>query len=154
MTEAGREMKTCGTAEFSFVWPVYAAPIRDDLLLGCDLIGEMNITVNTKRGIQVEDKWIDCEVISSHDSTAQMKVARAVTVPAKSEFIMRGHCNAAIAIQNQTFVFEATKEAHEKLFIARSVLQPTSNKIPVKIINHRSTPVKLRGDLYWVPFSQ
>ena len=112
VADAGREMKTCGIAEvefsigdYSFIWPVYVALIRDDLLLGCDLIDEMNITVNTKRGIQIEDKWIDCEVIRSHDSTAQVKVSRAVTVPANSEFIMRGQCNSAITQENCTCIF-------------------------------------------------
>ena len=154
VAEAGREMKTCGIAEvefsigdYSFIWPVYVAPIRDDLLLGCDLLDEMNITVNTKRGIQIEDKWIDCEVIRSHDSTAQVKVARAVTIPANSEFVMRGHCNSAIAQNSNTFIFEAAEEAQEKILIARSVTQPISNKIPVKMINHRSTPVKLKKGL-------
>ena len=154
VADAGREMKTCGIAEvefsigdYSFIWLVYVAPIRDDLLLGCDLIDEMNITVNTKRGIQIEDKWIDCEVIRSHDSTAQVKVSRAVTVPANSEFIMRCQCNSAITQENCTCIFEATEEAQEKLLIARSVMQPISNKIPVKLINHRSTPVKLKKGL-------
>ena len=148
MAEAGREKKTSGIAEVEL--SIHLASLccpNYDLLLGCDLKDEMNITVNTKRGIQIEDKWIDCEVIRSHDSTAQVKVARAVTIPANSKFVMRGHCNSAIAQENITFIFEAAEEAQEKILIARSVTQPISNKIPVKMINHSSTPMKLKKGL-------
>ena len=70
VAEAGREMKTCGMTdvefkigEYNFTWPVYVAPIRDEILLGCDVIDAMDITVSTKRGIQIKDSWVDCEVI-------------------------------------------------------------------------------------------
>ena len=63
VAEAGKETITCGIidvnfklGEFEFTWPVYVAPIRDDILLGCDIIDEMDITVNTKCGIQVKDQ--------------------------------------------------------------------------------------------------
>ena len=75
-------MKTCGVidvefkiGEKHFIWPIYVAPIRNEILLGCDLINEMDITLNTKRGLQVGEGWIECEVIRSHDSTAEVKVA-------------------------------------------------------------------------------
>ena len=82
-------MGTCGTidvqfklGEFEFTWPVYVAPIRDDILLGCDIIDEMDITVNTKRGLQVRDQWVECEIIRSHDTAGPVKIARAITIPA------------------------------------------------------------------------
>ena len=100
VAEAGKEMTTCGTidanfklGDFEFTWPVYVAPIRDDILLDCDIIDEMDITVNTKRGIQVNDQWVECEIIRSRDTQGSVKVTRAVTVPAASEFIMTGSCS-------------------------------------------------------------
>ena len=50
----GKQLKIL-IGEFEFTWPVYVTPIRDDMVLGCDLIDELSITVSTKRGIQVKD---------------------------------------------------------------------------------------------------
>lgn len=151
VAEAGREMKTCGIidvdfeiGEYKFSWPVYVAPIRDEILLGCDLIDEMDITVTTKRGIQIKDTWVDCEVIRIHENTGQVKVSRAVTVPASSEFIMTGICDTERESENQTYIFEASEEARTKLLIARSVIKIKSNRIPVKMINPNVSPIKLK----------
>ena len=160
VAEVGREMKTCGVidvefkiGEKHFIWPVYVASIRDEILLGCDLIDKMDITLNTKRRLQLGEEWVECEVICSHDSTAEVKVARAVTIPAQSELIMTGRCNSVLEIENMTYLFEATDEAKEVVMIARSVIKPVSNKIPVKMMNHSSAPIRLKRDLYWEHYS-
>ena len=85
---------------------MYVAPIGDDILLGCDIIDEMDITVNTKRGIQVKDQWVECEITRSHDTVGPVKIARAVTVPALSEFIMTANCSVKPNDDRQTFLFE------------------------------------------------
>ena len=36
-----------------FTWPVQVAPIADNLLLGCDLFHEKNITLNSRQGLQL-----------------------------------------------------------------------------------------------------
>lgn len=43
-----------------FTWPVYIAPIGNEMLLGCDIIDEWDITVNTwsKGAILMDGKWI------------------------------------------------------------------------------------------------
>lgn len=55
VAEAGMKISTFGTihvqfklSEFEFTWSVYVAAIRDDILLGCDIIDEMDVTINTK----------------------------------------------------------------------------------------------------------
>ena len=151
VAEAGKEMNTCGTfdanfklGEFEFNWPVYVAPIGDDILLGCDIIDEMDITVNTKRGIQVKDQWVECEIIRSHDAVGPVKIARAVTVPALSEFIMTANCSVKPNDDRQTFLFEASEMAKENLLIARSLVSPRTGIVPVKVINQSACPVKLK----------
>ena len=151
VAEAGREMGTCGVmdanfklGDFEFTWPVYVAPIRDDILLGCDIIDEMDITVNTKRGIKVREQLVECEVIRSHDTAGQVKVSRAVTVPAASEFIMTGQCDTLPVDEEHVLMFEASEEARQRLLIARSVIKPTSTKIPIKMINQSASPIKLK----------
>ena len=53
-------MKTCGVidadfkiGDYKFTWPVNVAPIRDKILLGCDVTEAMDITGSTKCGIQI-----------------------------------------------------------------------------------------------------
>ena len=151
VAEAGKEMSTCGTidvqfklGEFEFTWPVYVAPIRDDILLGCDIIDEMDITVNTKRGIQVRDQWVECEIIRSHDTAGPVRIARAITVPALSEFVMTGNCSVKQDEPEQAFLFEASGKAKMNLLIARSLVNPKNGKIPIKVINQNSYPVRLK----------
>ena len=47
-----------------FTWPVYIAPIGDEMLLGCDVIDEWDITVNTrsKEAIQIGGEWVKCKI--------------------------------------------------------------------------------------------
>ena len=68
VAEAGKKMTTSGIADIEiqigslkFEWPIYIAPIGDDLLLGCDVIYEKDITINTRRGLEVLEEWIECE---------------------------------------------------------------------------------------------
>ncbi|CAC5383460.1 unnamed protein product [Mytilus coruscus] len=69
VAKEGEKMSATGITEMEmslgplrFTWPVYVAPLNGDLLLGCDIIDKMDITVNTKRGIQIKDIWYPCEV--------------------------------------------------------------------------------------------
>ena len=149
VAEAGKKMTTCGTfdaqfklGEFEFEWPVYVAPIGDDIILGCDIIDEMDITVNTKRGIQVRDQWVECEIARSHDTVGPVIIARAVTVPAMSEFVMTASCD--MKQNHEALLFEADETAKENLLIARSLVNPQTGKVPVKVINQSSSPVKLK----------
>ncbi|CAG2202544.1 unnamed protein product [Mytilus edulis] len=78
VAEAGKQMGTKGVAavtltlgDSQFVWDVYVAPIGDDLLLGCDVLDEMDITVNSRKGIQLNGKWIECEVKRKSDLIAR-----------------------------------------------------------------------------------
>ena len=71
VADENTRMSTTGIANVNmtiggncFTWPVYIAPISDEMLLGCDVIDELDITVNTrsKEAIQIGGQWIKCEV--------------------------------------------------------------------------------------------
>jgi hypothetical protein len=58
VAEARRKMTTSGVADIKiqigllkFELPIYVAPIGDDLLFGCDVIYDKDITINTRRGL-------------------------------------------------------------------------------------------------------
>ncbi|CAC5380864.1 unnamed protein product [Mytilus coruscus] len=79
VAEAGKNLTTRGITEVevnlgseTFKWPVYVAPIGDTMLLGCDLIDEMNITINPKQGLQFNGQWIECETKRQTDGVARV----------------------------------------------------------------------------------
>ena len=81
-------MSTTGIAKVNmtiggncFTWPVYIAPIGDEMLLGCDVIDEWDITVNTrsKEAIQIDGKWIKCE----WDITVNTRSKEAIQIDGK-----------------------------------------------------------------------
>lgn len=72
--EAGKNMETHGIGtmkiklgSLNFTWEMYVVPISDDVLLGCDIVDEMDITINVKKGIQLDGQWINCEVNRNTD---------------------------------------------------------------------------------------
>lgn len=149
--EAGKQIKTLVMTdvifkikETTFEWPVYVAPIQVDILLGCDIIDDENITINTKKGIQIDDLWIDCEVTRTKVKPSPVAVYRAVTIPAYSEFIMQGVCNEITEEERTTYLFESTDEMKDRLMIARSAISPDSNKIPIRIMNTSQRLIKLK----------
>ena len=95
VAEAGKQMSTRGITELditlgneTFTWPVYVAPIGDSILLGCDLIAEKDITINSKRGLQLGGQWIECETSRSIDGVARVRTDEPVTKPANSEVVI------------------------------------------------------------------
>jgi predicted aspartyl protease len=65
VAEAGKQISSIGIVEVDiqlgnekFIWPVYVAPIGECVLLGCDIIDEKDITINSKRGLQLGGQWI------------------------------------------------------------------------------------------------
>lgn len=62
-----------------------------DFLLVCDMVDELDITINSKRGIQIDEKWIDCDVERETDEKlARVVLTENVTIPANSEIILSG----------------------------------------------------------------
>ncbi|CAC5383564.1 unnamed protein product [Mytilus coruscus] len=100
--EAGKNMETHGITTMNvklgnheFSWEMYVAPIGDSILLGCDIVDELNITINSKKGIQVEGKWIECYTERKvDDKIARVLLTENVTIPVNSEMILSGgSCN-------------------------------------------------------------
>ena len=58
VAETGKQMSTICIVEVDiqlgngkFTWPAYVAPIGDSVLLGCGIIDEKDIIINSKRGL-------------------------------------------------------------------------------------------------------
>ena len=69
--------------EEEYAWPVYIAPIADELLLGCDLLDAKDITINCRQGLMINGKWISCDVTWHLDRTAKLFITKTITIPAE-----------------------------------------------------------------------
>lgn len=150
VAEEGKRLKTQGVIEANltigklcFRWEVYVAPIRDKVLLGCDIIDTYNITINTKKGIEVGGTWVGCEVIRKSDRVARVYVKESVTVPANSEIIIEGIGKQAEYIDTRYASLEPVYNDIGNVVVARSLVDPFQNRIPVRLANLESFPVKL-----------
>lgn len=151
VAEAGKQMATRGIAEVEmklgneiFTWPVYVAPIGDSILLGCDVIDEKDITINSKRGLQLGGQWINCETNRRTDGIARVRIKEALTIPGNSEIVISGKGENREDISTQFSVLEPTVEDKRKVMVARSLVDSSGESIPVRLINLDDRPIKLR----------
>ena len=97
VAEAGKKMLSLGVADVEivigpavFIWSIYVAPIGDELLLGCDIIDHHDITINTRRGLEIQGQWIDCDVQRRSDKVATVLLKENTMIPPNSEVILQG----------------------------------------------------------------
>ncbi|CAG2216581.1 Retrovirus-related Pol polyprotein from transposon 297 [Mytilus edulis] len=150
VAEAGKKMQTLGMADVScqigpldFIWSVYIAPIGDELLLGCDIIDEHDITINTKRGLEIKGQWINCDVTRRSDKVARVVLKEAVTIPANSEVILPGLSINSEKLDSRYCSVEPVFEDERQIIVARSLVDPYKETIPVRIVNVEKYPIRI-----------
>ena len=112
------------------------------MLLGCDIIDNKDITLNTKRGFQINGEWVCCELLRKPNTVARVKLKRAVTIPSNSQFVVS--CVSDSEIDSDSAIFEPLFEDQRAIVVARAVVDPRSRKIPVRMINMSNRPIKLK----------
>ena len=155
VAEEGRELAASGIVEFDitlgeqqFRWPVYVASIADDLLLGCDIIDDLNLTVNTKSGLEMNGKWISCDVSRRSEEICRVILKETITIPARCEFFTTGMVKNLRQIKTRYAVLEPLvndDEAHH--VIARVMVDPFAGCIPVRLVNTSDKVLKLEKGL-------
>ena len=125
VAEAGKHMTTRGIAQIEmklgneiFTWPMYVAPIGDSVLLGCDLIDEKDITINCKRGLQLNGEWIECQTTRQIDGIARVRIKEAITIPANSEIIIAGEGYDTEGLSSRYSILEPVVEDSRKIMVA------------------------------------
>ncbi|CAC5399295.1 unnamed protein product [Mytilus coruscus] len=149
VAEAGKKMQTLGVTDVScqigplnFIWSVCIAPIGDELLLGCDIIDEHDITINTKRGIEIKGQWINCDVTRRSDKVARVVLKEAVTIPSISEVILPGLCINSEILDSRYCSVEPVVEDERKIIVTRSLVDPY--KETIRIVNVEKYPIRIR----------
>ena len=152
LAESDNVMKTHGVADVQlqigsqqFRWSVFVAPIGDEMLLGCDIIDEKDITLNTKCGLQLNNEWIDCDVSrKAEKKSIQVTIKRSVTIPANTEFVITAKSEGNESIGSRYGILEPVTEDKRSIIVARTLVDPGGRGIPVRILNMSNSPVKLK----------
>ena len=95
--EVDNKMETCGIVEtnitignHTFIWPVYIASIKDDMLLGCDIFDTFNMTLNSSYGLKIGNEWISCNITRTPESITRVSLRSLLTIPPNSEILTNG----------------------------------------------------------------
>ena len=144
-------MVTSGVADvdiqigsLKFEWPIYIAPIGDQLLLGCDVIYDKDITINTRRGLEVLGEWIDCEVVRKMDKIARVVLKETVTIPPDCEVILAGQNVNSKSLDTRYCSIEPLVEDERNILVTRCVVDPYKDTIPIRLVNLEKFPVKIK----------
>ncbi|CAC5372988.1 unnamed protein product [Mytilus coruscus] len=111
---------------------------------GCDVIDEKDVTINTKRGLEIQGVWIDCDVQRRLDNVARILLKETVTIPPNSEVILEGHGVNYETIDTRYGSIEPVIEDETKILVARCLVDPFQDNIPDRLVNLDSSPVKIR----------
>ncbi|VDH94525.1 Hypothetical predicted protein [Mytilus galloprovincialis] len=151
VAEEGKKMSATGITEIEmslgplrFTWPVYVAPLNDDLLLGCDIIDEMDITVNTKRGIQIKDIWYPCEVKRRENKVLRIVLNKSISIKSQSEMIIQILVPDTEIFKSNFALFEPVIYDNRKILAGKGLVSTQIPFIPVRFINLENSPLKIK----------
>ena len=114
------------------------APIRDDLLLGWDIIYHHKFAIDPEKGFRVKDKWLSLEVTQQKRNVAGIEIRRSITVPANSEFVVSCQCEDTL---EGDYLFEPV--VLSRVIAAKAMVRPHKNSVPVRLINPTNSPKRI-----------
>ena len=133
-------------------WPVYIAPIQDDILLGCDLFDAYDMTLSMKSGLLVNGEWIECEIVRSPSKLARIYLSEDTTIPPYTELLTMGKMDKRSFLDHtygitEPLILDTDLEVDQGhcVTIARAVVEPSSKGIPVRLLNSTSESIKLNA---------
>ena len=143
--EVDNKMETCGIVETSitignhtFIWPVYIASIKDDMLLGCDIFDTFNMTLNSSYGLKIGNEWISCNITRTPESIARVSLRSSLTIPPNSEILTNGvlenhqNINACFGLVEPVENFGNEEDIEENtVIVARTLVNLNTEGIPI-----------------------
>lgn len=123
---------------------VILADVADEFILGMDLMRKIGLSLDLKHGVlRVGDE--DLPLHSSNDSLAEVIVEEEVTIPGRSEIIVKGRLNDN-RYCGQVRVIEPLEDIGLTcgVFVAKAVVRVT-DFVPVRLMNVDSKPNKVES---------
>lgn len=115
-----------------YVLDMSVAPISDDLLLGCDFLDEHDVTINTRRGLEVKEKWVDCLVDKKQNKVSIVLVSEATTIPPSSEALILGKTENSQLIETCFLLMEPALGDSPDVLVALCRVDQYKPTIPVR----------------------
>ncbi|CAG2198867.1 Transposon Ty3-I Gag-Pol polyprotein,Transposon Ty3-G Gag-Pol polyprotein,Retrovirus-related Pol polyprotein from transposon 297 [Mytilus edulis] len=101
-------------------------------------------TINSKKGIHVDGKWIECYTERKvDDKIARVVLTENVTVPANSEKILFGGSYNTDAIDTRYTMLKSVVEDNRKIMVTQILVDPFEKVIPFRLVNMEDHPVQL-----------
>ena len=108
--------------------------------MGCDFIDAMDITINTKQGMEFQGKWIPCEIFRHPDNPLCVRLKKHITIPAETELLTVGEI---LESSNSPMMMEPLISERSEVIAARAVISTQQRQIQLRLINFSGSPVTL-----------
>ena len=150
VAEKDKSMETSGVANItvelggkSYIWPMYIAPISDDLLIGCDFLDDKDITLNTRRGMKLNGNWIPCN-ITRRSRRSRATLEEDVTIPGNHEAILHIAVSQDGYLTEDYALLEPENPEDFSFLIARTLVSTQVPKLPLRCMNISDEPITLK----------
>lgn len=150
VAERGKKMGSHGMAVVKFKigdqdyeWTMYIADIGDDILLGADFLDRFDMTVNFKRGLLVNEKWVACQTRRRPNVVNQLYIEEKTTIPGEYEMIIPTVKDEHFKSSDDFFMLEPALEDKVDVVVARILVDTRQAVIPVRCANPGKDPVVL-----------
>ncbi|MES9879517.1 MAG: retroviral-like aspartic protease family protein, partial [Sedimenticola sp.] len=144
MEAFGGVTATLQIAKEKITWPIYVAPIRDDVLIGLDFMQATDMTVLARQG----DITVNGELVLGQkfrDESVSVEAAEDVMIKPRSEQVVIGRV-ALTRKHGNSAVLDPSRLSNG-LHIG-SVLVESAATIPVRVVNVRDTQILLSKDTH------
>ena len=134
-----------------------AADVTQDCLLGIDFLGKQDCTIDLQgRSIKIGKEVVSLKGKNESPKVFLISLAETVVVPGRHEMILLAKFKGAVCGDTVLGVVEPSPgfaERHD-LLLARVLVQPKDDMVPVRVINPSPLPVTLYQNTSVGTFSQ
>ena len=148
VAEDGKQMDSPGVAEICFQihdsmykWPMYIAPIGDEMLLGADFLHHYGANVDFRHGMNLEGHWIDCRIERHAGEVNRVLMSESVTIPSGHEMVILASSTGPM---QGVGIFEPSATPDESVLCARVLVAAENPYILLRCLNQTSEPICLR----------
>ena len=153
VAEQGRKLSSQGIADVQFSisgvkyeWPMYVAPIGDDLLLGADFLDFHNARVDFCKGLKLGGDWVECEIQRGSGGIGRVVLEQDIVVPSGHEMIIPGRSQ-----------FDSASELLCMLEPGHQSTEVTVGRVLVYVQDSKNIPVRcvnLQDEASWVTYTK
>lgn len=91
-----------------------------------------NVTINTRRGLEFKEKWVDCLVDKKQNKVSRVLVSETTTIPPSDEALIQGKPENSQLIETCFLLMEPALGDFPDVFVAPCRVDPYKPTIPVR----------------------